>query len=259
LSVGPSRRLRWLPGLACPVAWCGEPESADWASDGQRLAIGVSSALLRRQNNYGGLHVVDLRTRRDIHLVRPGEYVEYDWLGIDWAPDGRRLAYSTNNGDIAVINADGSGHRILDTGDDGGFNHTPSWSPDGRWIAYASVQNGRLSSVYTSRADGSGRRLLARHAAAPAWSPAGTRIAFRGPERIEFISPDGRLLPPRSVGINGTPAWSPDGTKIAVSNARSGTWIMNADGTGLRRVTRYAGDTGPMAWEPPRLTWRPRP
>jgi hypothetical protein len=41
-------------------------------------------------------------------------------------------SYSTNNVDIAVINADGSGHRILDTGDDGGFNHTPSWSRDGR-------------------------------------------------------------------------------------------------------------------------------
>jgi Tol biopolymer transport system component len=260
-SVDQSGRLHWL--VPCPYSFCGIPESADWASDGQRLAISVSSVV---NTSNDGLHVVDLRTGRARQLVRRGQYAEYDWLDIDWAPDGRRLAYATNNSQIAIINTDGSGHRILETGSDYGSKHAPSWSPDGHWIAYASVQDGE-SSVYVSRADGSEDRLLARHAAAPAWSPDGTRIAFRASDGIEFISPNGRLLSPRGsiqagtpVGISGTPGWSPDGMKIAISNPRSGTWIMNADGTGLRRLTRYADDR-PMRSEPqaPRPAWRPRP
>ena len=264
-----SGRTRVVTKCQYDVLFCPNPDSVDWASDGQRLAIGMSSYLGvgggihggLTHDTYDGLHVVDVRTLRDRRVVRRGEYAEYAWLDIDWAPDGRHLAYATNNGDIAVVNADGSGHRILDTGADGGFKNMPSWSPDGRWIAYASLEDGRPSSVYLIRADGSGRRLLADHAAAPAWSPEGTRIAVRGPDRVEFISPEGRLLGPRSVGINGTPAWSPDATKVAVANARSGIWIMNADGTGLRRLPSagFTGDTGDTVLDAARPAWRPRP
>jgi TolB protein len=201
---------------------------------------------------------VDVRTGRDHHLISQGEYGEYDWFEIDWAPGGRRLAYATN-GHIAVINADGSYRRILETGTVG-HDHSPSWSPDGRWIAFASQSSGG-SAVYAIRADGFGRRLLARDGTAPAWSPDGTRIAFRGHGGIEFVTPNGQLLAPRApflvgipVGINGPPAWSPDGNKIAMSNRRYGMWIMNVDGTGLRRLTRYWGGTLSGLARP---AWRP--
>jgi TolB protein len=62
---------------------------------------------------------------------------------------------------------------------------------------------------------GAGRRLLARGAEAPAWSPSLKRIAFSG----------GGILGGRGI------------------------WIMNADGTGKRRLTRLAGDGDP-SWSP---------
>ncbi len=50
------------------------------------------------------------------------------------------------------------------------------------------------------------------------------------------------------------PVWSPDGREIAFSRVRAGTsqgeqalWIMNADGTGPRRVTEFSGR---MIWLP---------
>ena len=246
--------------VRCPhrVKWCGDLESIDWSHDGARLAFGVTS--FGSKNPYNGLHVVNLRTGKDSQLVHEGEHREYGWFDVDWAPDGRRLAYATD-GHIAIVNADGAGRRILQTGTVG-HDHSPSWSPDGRWIAFASRLDG-VSAVCVIRADGFGRRLLARDGAMPAWSPDGSRLAFYGKDRTQFVTTNGKLLAPRPpfragvpVGINGPPVWSPDGKKIAMSNRRKGTWVMNADGTRLRLFTPYSGDSVVSQWERP--AWRPR-
>ena len=39
-----------------------------------------------------------------------------------------------------------------------------------------------------------------------------------------------------SVPGSGRPSWSPDGARIAATSA-DGVFVMNADGTGLRRLT----------------------
>jgi TolB protein len=241
--------------VRCPkrVGWCGELVSIDWSPDGRRLAFTVTSFNL--VNPYNGLHVVTLRTGRDIQIVSDGPY-----RNLDWSPDGRRLAYTTNGG-IAVINADGSSRKVLRSPKDRS-DRSPSWSPDGAWIAFASSGPHGNPGIWAMRADGSERRQLVRSGATPAWSPDGSRIAFHAPRaQIEFVSPNGTLLSPRlpfrrgaSVGINGTPVWSPDGTKIAMSSRRYGTYVMNADGTELRRLTpRAAGLSTGQA----RPAWRP--
>jgi Tol biopolymer transport system component len=112
----------------------------------------------------------------------------------------------------------------------------------------------------------------------PAWSPDGELIAATelgpvetGERRLVVLNADGsglRRLPPltsvreRRGGRTNTemdPAWSPDGTRLVFSgmtgfrdlgNRRSNIdiYVVNADGTGLRRLTRArAGDTMP-AW-----------
>jgi Tol biopolymer transport system component len=57
----------------------------------------------------------------------------------------------------------------------------------------------------------------------------------------------------RSQGplINELPEWSPDGSKIAFRSSRgSGIWVMNADGSGQRRLTENPrGDSFPT-WSP---------
>jgi Tol biopolymer transport system component len=110
----------------------------------------------------------------------------------------------------------------------------------------------------------------------PAWSPDGTRIAFMGgPDGpIEYdiwvMNADGSnpVQLTDSPGPDGWPAWSPDGTRIAFASVRDDCaysdapdcrttgdigphhdiWVVNADGTGLTRVTPEFGHF--VTWSP---------
>ena len=48
-----------------------------------------------------------------------------------WSPDGSKLAFTSEAGDVVVIGADGSGSRVL-----AAIGGNPRWSPDGRRIAF---------------------------------------------------------------------------------------------------------------------------
>jgi Tol biopolymer transport system component len=57
-----------------------------------------------------------------------------------------------------------------------------------------------------------------------------------------------------TIGKEPTPVWSPDGRKIAFARQRAGggIYIMNADGSGLRQLTR--NQRGSEDWIP---IWAP--
>jgi TolB protein len=179
-----------------------------------------------------------------------------------WSPDGKKIAFMGNLGKTVVwiMNADGSDRRRLTpkNGDDA----LPAWSPDGRTIA---LDNNITRQIDLMTPDGKRRHPLTRRTASlPAWSPDGKRIAF--------VSSDGRRLSLTSGDIyvsridgtaerrlvrNGTfPAWSPDGTKIAFLRNRRrwsrnvAVWIMNADGSGQRRIWTRAAEGGGLSWSP---------
>jgi dipeptidyl aminopeptidase/acylaminoacyl peptidase len=58
-----------------------------------------------------------------------------------------------------------------------------------------------------------------------------------------------------SATRDGSPAWSPDGTRLAFYGERGGNsdiYVMSADGTDVRRLTRDASDEGYPSWSPDR-------
>ncbi len=73
-----------------------------------------------------------------------------------YAPDGERIAFISDRGgdsDLYVMNADGTGERILTPGD---VYQTldPAWSPDGAWILVSCDRDDPLMQICAIRPDG---------------------------------------------------------------------------------------------------------
>jgi Tol biopolymer transport system component len=175
------------------------------------------------------------------------------------SPNGRLIAFS-RRGDIWLMNANGSGQRLLARG---GSN--PTWSPNGRAIAFnggapgecppQAFRCGHLVAVWTVRIDGS---ALRRHEAASrnaTWSPSGRWIAYEAGIDPYGIAHGVRVANANGHGLNANwvtrsgahPAWAPNGRLIAYSGNR-GIEVVRPNGTGRRRLV--AG-----GWSP---TWAPR-
>jgi TolB protein len=233
-------------------------EPPSWSSDGRKIAFGSL-----RDN---GVYTVSGDGSGPQRLARKGQAPA-------WSPDGRTIAFVSGS-KIYLMNADGSAHRSL-TRPQAGVRDL-AWSPDGQRIALAVVprcprcQTGL--GLWVMNADGSGLRNPTRKlgtgrglgtgpASDPAWSPDGKKIAFvrlnaRLGEPIYVVKADGgglRNLTPKPVGAYAEPAWSPDGRKLAFVSERAGNsevYVMNANGSGQRRLTRNPAFDGDPAWSP---------
>jgi Tol biopolymer transport system component len=201
-----------------------------------------------------------------------------------FSPDGSMLAY-LHNGTVWVMGANGEDkHQVSDRAAGG-----PSWSADGRWIAYSALsctggpgvfrvgtQGGTASEPlfpascrdqavpevgYAMEAPTDGSTAPAgtlvdrlRTDDAVAWSPDGTKIAFRGGEcesiadnclSIGNLSTGGeRAIDVYGGGGNGTsgfgvvPAWSADGKKVSwttYNTEGTAVAVTEADADGANR------------------------
>jgi Tol biopolymer transport system component len=249
-----------------------------WSPDGRSIAFVRSRDRHQRMQpghrtppEQSDIYVMNADGSRKRNLTRDRASDDYP----TWSPDGRRIAFlhgrGRGRGQLYVVNADGSGLRNL--GRIAGpalFASHPVWSPDGRTIYF-----GR----YLVSTDGSGARKLPYIPITAVWSPDGRQIAFvgnklrnqlpghSGPRKansdIYVMNADGsgiRRLTHNS-GYDGEPAWSPDGRKIAFQskgrlrsyggNGGNGEiYVMNADGSGKRNLTRNPAQDGSPSWSP---------
>jgi Tol biopolymer transport system component len=89
-------------------------------------------------------------------------------------------------------------------------------------------------------------------AGASAAPPAGTIAVSRTGGGISLLGADGRLLRTLTTRQDWAPAWSPDGKRLAFTRTTDGfhsfqIYVMRADGSGVRRLTRGRFDERP-AW-----------
>jgi hypothetical protein len=279
--------------------WCGDLTSMAWSPNGRRLAmtldeIGGRSGYIGlhvidvatgTDTHLGSLPIPNIEREQPERVLRQLDAESTKKLGcpfphqVAWAPDSRRLGYVCGDdllqgGEptaIYLINANGTGRRRLRTGTTTAY--WPSWSPDGTRIAFATAPRPHLtfqhdtrvapkrirSDVYTTRADGSDRTLLARAGSAPSWSPDGKLIAYEASCGIRLVTPKGidetpgRPGPCPHIGVTGEPLWSPGGSQLAIGTP-TGIELMRPDGTALHHVTSAGGkgllSVGRPAWAP---------
>jgi Tol biopolymer transport system component len=245
-----------------------------WSPDGTKFVVG----------SWDGIWLMDANGRNQVRVATGGEpyYVGVkphrtlyypratNFGSPSWSPDGRRIAFTAFQGvgrDIWIMNADGSNqHRLKETPF---FEGEMDWSPTGGWLVFDS--GSWVSEVYVIRTNGTGMRNLHTGtrpfvgSGQPSWSPDGRRIVFARPSGIWVTDVNGRLpVQLTNAKLDGFPDWSPDGRKIAfvrklvstkgtspaVRDASSEIYVMNADGTGVTRLTHnHLGEASP-AWQP---------
>ena len=167
-----------------------------WAPDGQRIAF----------EDPGDLATVNV----DGTSYQP---VGNGYLPA-WSPDGQRIAYQKLDGDIHVMNEDGSGDVTLTS--DPSIDGAAAWSPDGSKIAFTSDRDGNFE-IYVMDVDGGNQTRLTTNPGfdyAPNWSPDGSKIAFERDSQILVMNANGSgeaVIPTLPAGGR-DPAWSPDGS-----------------------------------------------
>ena len=212
-------------------------DRAEWSPDGRQLAFALSNQSGSREEIW--TMSADGGQRRA--LTSFGSIS----AAATWSPDGR-IAYFTLTdfpppasedvplppAEIHSIAAHGTDDQRLTNDTD--IQTDPTWSPDGNTIAYihwcpvAGEEGAFDLTLYAMNRDGTGQRpLLAcsanRFVNNANWSPDGRRLVFE-------------VITPRPRGRGG--------------DRQSDIAVINADGTGLRRLTRTAAlETHPV-WSP---------
>lgn len=201
-----------------------------------------------------------------------------------WSPDGSTIAFTSEGGRIWTVASDGTGaQRLTPRVQKATYETSPAWSPDGTRIAFARTrffQKSLRTSIMVRDADSGNERTVVSERlkqlgsySQPGWSPAGERLvvtrAVVGKHNyfqpsIFSVALDGTDRRPLASGGSGG-SYSPDGTKIAFVSVRDRNgeqcgsdecwyraelYVMNADGSGMTRLTRNKGDEQSAAWSP---------
>ena len=174
-------------------------ETPTWSPDGSRVAFSRYSDLAWGPED---IYVID--SGGGGYEVRLTSHPARDYLPV-WSPDGSRILFTSErdgNGEVYVMNADGSNPVNLTNNPASDAAWAGAWSPDGTKIVFKTGRTGD-GEIFVMNADGSDPVNLTN---SPLQEHGGS--------------------------------WSPDGSKVVFSRHPVGNiFIMNADGTGVVDVT----------------------
>jgi TolB protein len=210
---------------------------------------------------HGGphLYLYDLKKKKSRVISKsPGLNI-----GASASPDGKAVALTLSrddNSEIYVLNADGSRPRRLTRA--WAIDSSPSWSPDARRISFVSERSGNPQ-VYMMKSDGSGAKRLTfqgNYNQTPDWSPRGDFILFNARDerlvydifKINWTTGEIVRLT-QDQGNNEHPTFAPNGELVVFTSTRTGEsklYIMSADGTNQRQISRGKGEYTTPEWGP---------
>src|SRR5918995_1870393 len=237
----------------------GEPDAQEAATNGKIVYSGYDTQTQRTHiytMNPDGTGVTNItQAHTDPNWSPRIFYAD----GPEWSPDGTKISASgsslsdTGNccsRNVYVMNADGTNvQRLTNTpSTTEGEDYEPTWAPDGGWLAFTST-----------RGDGDG-------------DPETTD--FSDDREIYRMDANGtnetQLTDTTSVSSDEQPSISPDGTKIAFASNQHyrffgdpqnadllDIYVMNADGTNVRRLTFDAAATYPLDTQSQNPAWSP--
>jgi Tol biopolymer transport system component len=83
------------------------------------------------------------------------------------------------------------GTKLRQVTDYPGREYSPDWSPSGHRLTYVRFARVQGARIFTIRADGAGKRLIAQDGESPVFSPDGKRIAFTREGDLYKVKSDG--------------------------------------------------------------------
>lgn len=201
----------------------------------------------------------DDRADTGVYRMTPdGTYIKRiaDGRTPDLSPDGKKLLYSTNNGDIMVSDPNGKNPVKIGTGSNA------KWSKDGSKIVFE-----RDFDIWLMNADGSNPVQLTQsfpfYDASPDISPDGTKIVFHsdrdGRNHIYVMNIDGSDVRQLTGDASNetaefNPRWSPDGSKIlylGFTFDETDVYVMDPDGSNQTNLTSHINaDLSDAVWSP---------
>jgi TolB protein len=213
--------------------------------------------------------IVTIETDDEACVSNTSNYDEYDPA---WSPDGKYLIYHVAELPFgsapSVTYVYDLEHETFETMPRSWYSH--SWSADGsRFLTTDDYSGQGTSEIYAVRlSDYQVERLTNNdvYDFNPMWSP--------DEKQIGYVSgyPDGNLMlmsadgsdqkqltdPPMKINQEYKPAWSPDGKQIAFvvngdfigSDQTSEIYVINADGSNIRQLTKTGGANLNPQWSP---------
>ena len=176
-----------------------------------------------------------------------------------------QIAFSSLKGDskeVYVMDYDGANIRTITA--NGGINKFADWSRDNSKLLFITKLNRRNFWELWIQDLAGGRTVVpttSSYVSSPELGPGGQQVVYSGRAR-EKTDPDifisdifgkQRRNLTNHWSIDSSPAWSLTGVQIAFISDRTGTpqvWLMDSDGSNLRRVVKSGGHCDSPEWSP---------